>query len=191
MHYLNLFSLETWNEIFLVLSAAFYLIECFFGYKCIKALVAVVGFIVGFVLGFSISAGYFTDAAYIPALIGIAAGILLALIAFKLYLVGVFIFCGTVAFQAVGRLPLNADGAQEMLKSVLCIAAFIIVGILAVKFSKWCIILITSITGSINAINLLRTPIPSLDSNTVLRIAVIALVAVCGIMVQRAMNGRR
>ena len=140
MHYLNLFSPETWSQVFLVFSVAFYLLQCYAGYKCIKWLVAVVGFVVGFLIGFFVSAGVFTQDAYIPAVIGIAAGIGLAFVAFKLYLVGIFIYCGSIAYQAVMSLPIPNEGSYAVLSAVLGIAAFIIVGILAVKFSKLCLI---------------------------------------------------
>jgi hypothetical protein len=185
MPYLNLLSFETWNQVFLVFSVAFYLLQCYAGYKCVKWLVAVVGFGVGFMIGFFVSAGYFTQAAYIPAAIGIGAGIGMAFLAFRLYLVGIFIYCGYAAYSAVSNLPIENEGSMAVLRAVLCIGAFIIVGILAVKFAKLCIIAVTAITGSINAVNLLRTPIEALDENTVLRIAVIILIAVTGIIIQR------
>lgn len=186
MAYLNLLSADTWGQIALVFSVAFYLLEVYVGYKGIKWLVAVVGFLIGFLIGFFASAGVFTQNGYVPAAIGIGSGVLLALAAFKLYMVGVFIYCGSLASQAVTHLPLGNDGAQGAVQVVLCIAAFIIVGILAVKFAKSCIIAVTAITGSINAVNLLCTPIPALEANFVLRIAVIILIAVTGIIVQRA-----
>lgn len=184
--YLNLFSIDTWSQVALVFTIAFYLLEVYMGYKGIKWLVAVVGFMIGFLLGFFISAGTFTANAYVPAAIGIGVGVLIAFIAFKLYLVGVFIYCGSLAFQAVAYLPFEKDGVQGAIQAVLCIAAFIIVGILAVKFAKGCIIAVTAVTGSINAVNLLCTPVTVLGENVVLRIAVIILIAVTGIVVQRA-----
>ena len=177
-----------WSQITLVFAVAFYLFECFMGYKAIKWLVAIVGFVVGFLVGFFVTAGMYTNDYYIPTVVGIFAGIALALIAFKLYLVGVFIFCGTVACRAVANLPLGDDQTQSILKAVLCLAVFIVVGILAVKFAKFCIMAVTAITGSINAINLLRTPVVILDQNTVLRIAFIVLIAIMGIIIQKATN---
>lgn len=185
MSYLNLFSADTWYQIYIVFAVAFYLLECYMGYRLIKGFSAVVGFILGFVIAFSIAAGMYTSDAYIPAIIGICAGIGLALVAFKLYLVGVFIYCGAVASSAVLRLPLSQTGSTGVLLIVLCIAAFVVVGILAVKFSRMCIIAVTSVTGAINAANLLREPLVLIDTNVVLRIAVIALIAVTGILVQR------
>lgn len=185
---LNLLNIDMWNQITLVFAVAFYLVECFMGYKAIKWLVAIVGFILGFFIGFSIACGMYTNDFYIPTVIGIAAGIGLALVAFKLYLVGVFIFCGAVASRAVASLPFGDDQTQSILKLILCLAVFVVVGILAVKFAKFCIIAITAVTGSINAINHLKTPIVILDENMILRIAFIALLAIVGILIQKATN---
>mgnify|MGYP004426406743 CR=1 FL=1 len=188
--YFSLFSLEAITQIIMVFSVAFYFVECFFGYKCIKVFVLIAGFLIGFLVGFFITLSFYLNDAYIPAAVGIGVGILLALVAFKLYLVGVFIFCGAIAAQAVTCLPLSGDGAEGIIKTVLCIAAFIVVGILAVKFAKLCIVLVTAVTGAINAINLLRTPIAVLDNNTIIRFAVIAAVAIAGITVQRLTTRR-
>lgn len=188
--YFSMFSIDAITQIILVFAVTFYLIECFFGYKCIKAFVLIIGFLIGFAVAFSVSSAIYNKDAYIPSVIGMAAGILLALIAFKLYLVGVFIFCGSIAAQAVSRLPLSQEGMQNILRIVLCIIAFVAIGVLAVKFAKFCIICVTAIFGAINAINLLRTPVAVLDENVIIRFAVIAVVAIAGIMIQKITTGR-
>ncbi len=186
MSFINLFPFDNISQIFLVFSIAFYLVECYAGYKCIKAFVAIVGFLIGFAVGFLAMSKVYTQNAYIPAVIGLIAGVVLAIVAFKLYLFGVFILCGALAARAVLQLPFGDGGTWATLRVVVCIAAFLIVGILAVKFAKLCIILVTSITGAVNAVTLLGTPVEALGANMVLRIAVTAFVAITGILVQRA-----
>lgn len=181
----TIFTAEALAQIVLVFSVAFYLVECYLGYRCIKALVAIVGFLLGFVIGFGLSARIYTADYYLPAVVGILAGILLALLAFKLYLLGVFIFCGSVAAGAVSNLPLSGEGFPSVLKIILCIAAFVVVGILGVKFSKMCIIIITALSGAVSATNLLATPVAAIGENVGIRIAVIAIFAVSGIVIQR------
>ena len=183
--YMEKLGFEVITQMMLVFTAAFYLLQCFWGYKFIKVYIAISGFVVGFVAGFFISFDYYTADAYIPTAIGIAAGAVLAFIAFRLYLLGVFIVCGTLAASAVSKIPFSADGSQDILKIVLCVIAFIIVGILGVKFAKLCIILVTAIGGAINAINTLSTPIQALDENIFIHIAAIAILAAAGIIVQR------
>ncbi len=176
---------EVITQMILVFTAAFYLLQCFWGYKFIKAYIAISGFVVGFMAGFFISFDYYTADAYVPTVIGIVAGAVLAVIAFKLYLLGVFILCGALAASAVSRLPFGSEGSDNIVKIALCVIAFIIVGILAVKFAKMCIILVTAIGGAINAINIISTPVQVLDENTLIRIAAIAILSAAGIIVQR------
>ena len=177
-----IFTAENIAQIVLVFGVCFYLVETWFGYRFMKALVAIVGFFAGFTIGFVIAMRLYQKDAYIPAVAGILVGILLALVAFKLYLVGVFLYCGSIAAGAVAQLPINGE---YWLKLVLCAAAFIVVGILAVRFARLAIILITSISGAFGAVNLLRTPVVQLDSNLLLRLAVIAAIAVSGILIQQ------
>ncbi len=74
---------------------------------------------------------------------------------------------------------------MSVLKLILCIAAFIIVGILGVKFARLCIIAVTSITGAINAVGLLATPIAVLGTDIVTKVIVIIMIAATGMIVQR------
>ncbi len=185
MPFLNLLSFDAWDEVVVVFSTAFYLLQCYAGYKGIRWLVAVVGFIVGFLTGFLLSLSLYQDR-YIPALIGLAVGAGIAFLAFKLYLVGIFIFSGTMAYSVVSMIPLDESGSTGIVKSVICIAAFVVVGILSVKFAKTCVILVTSITGAINAVNQMRAPIAVLENNILVRVVAIILLAVTGILVQKA-----
>ncbi len=176
------------DQIIAVVTIAYYLLQCFAGYKLIKISIAVSGFVVGFSLGLSLSAPLFDAASYLPATIGLLSGILLAFLGFKLYLVGVFIVCGSLAASAVNLLPFPEDGSLNVLHIVLLIAAFIVVGILGVKFAKGCIIAVTAVTGAISAVNLLKEPIPSLGVNQIITIVFIIVLAIFGILVQRATN---
>ncbi len=179
--YSSVFTEEYIAQIITVFCIIYYLFQCYFGYRFIKFLIALAGFIVGFTSGFVFSVNYLPfQKGYIPALIGIAVGALLALLAFKLYYLGVFVMCGGIAASAVMRLPLTG-----ILRTVLCILAFLVAGIIAVKFAKFCIICITSISGAINAVNFLKNPFPVLDENIIIMIAVTGILAVSGILVQR------
>ncbi len=170
-------------QIALVFSVAFYLVEAYMGYRCIKVLIAIVGFFLGFMIGFMVTMRFYLQDAYLPTVIGLLAGILLAIVAFRLYLIGVFIFCGATAAGAAAQLPILQD--NTVLQIIMWVAVFVIVGILAVKFSKMCIIVITAVTGAVSAGNLLCTPFPVMESNFLIRIAVIAVIAISGILVQK------
>lgn len=176
------------EQIIVVLGIAYYLMQCFAGYKLIKISIAISSFLTGFMLGLVISTRYFDAASYLPATIGLIAGILLAFLGFKLYLAGVFILCGSLAAYAVSLIPFPQDGSLSVLEIILTLLAFVVVGILGVKFAKGCIILVTSVTGAISAVNLLKTPVPALQENMIISIVLIVVLAIFGILIQRASN---
>ena len=171
------------GQVMLVFSVALALLQCFFGYRLLKFWIAVIGFLVGFALGFGIAMYNIDGEAYLPAVIGLIAGIILALLAFKLYLVGVFLFCGAIAFSAVQTISLPEGQAWDVVLIILGIVAFIVAGFLAVKFSRPCIIAITAISGAFNAVDALQTPVPALGADS-LRIAAGVGLAALGIVVQ-------
>ena len=184
----NYLSPENIGQIVLVFTVAYYLVQCFFGYRLMKAFVAVIGFILGFAIVFVLVGKFYTQDAYIPTAVGILAGVCVALIALRLYLMGVFIFCGALAAGAVSYIPMIQDESQELIKFVLSIVAFVVVGILAVKLSEFFIILVSAVFGSIKAIHTLSTVVVAWDENLLLRIAVITFVAVLGIAIQKLMT---
>jgi hypothetical protein len=184
----NYLSAENIEQIVLVFTVAYYLVQCFCGYRLMKAFVAVIGFILGFAVVFVLVGKFYTQDAYIPTAAGILAGVSVALIAFRLYLMGVFIFCGALAAGAVTYIPFIQDESQELIKFMLSIAAFVVVGILAVKLSEFFIILVSAIFGSIKAVNTLSTVVVAWDENLLLRIAVITLVAVLGVAMQKLLT---
>ena len=176
------------EQIITVVGIAYYLLQCFAGYRMIKISIGIMSFITGFSAAFMLAVPNFDTSSYAPAVIGLAAGVLLAFLGYKLYLAGVFILCGSLAAYAVNFIPFPQEGFYEILKVILVLLAFIVVGILGVRFAKGCIILVTAITGAINAVNLLKTPVPSLSENELIAIVLIAVLAIFGILIQRLSN---
>ncbi len=174
------------GQIVTILGIAFCLFQCFAGYRFVRAFIGIVSFIVGFIAGFGLSVTHFSDESYAPAVIGLAAGVGLAFAGYKLYLAGVFILCGFFAASAVTYIPIPEGGFLGGIRIVLMIAAFILVGILGVKFSRHCIIIITAATGAMNAVNLMQMPLPALQENGVVSLVLIVLLALFGFIVQRA-----
>lgn len=175
--------LTGFGQVMLIFSVALSLLQCFFGYRLLKLWVTVIGFLAGFALGFGISMYLIKDEAYLPAVIGLAAGVLLALLAFRLYLAGVFLFCGLIAFSAVQTISAPEGPGWDILMIVLGIVAFLAAGVLAVKFSRPCIIAVTAVSGAFNAVDALQTPVPALGDDGIRLLAGI-LVAALGIAVQ-------
>ena len=172
------------SQVVMVFTVAIALLQCFFGYRLLKIWVAIIGFLLGFALGFGISVTLMKGEAYIPAVIGIVAGILLALVSFKLYLVGVFLFCGFIAFGAVRTIPVPDEAVWKTVLIVLAVVAFVVAGILAVKFSRPCIIAITAVSGAFHAVHGLQTFVPVLASNPALGMVTAIVIAALGIAVQ-------
>ena len=165
------------GQIMLVFSVALALLQCFSGYRLLKFWIGVIGFLAGFVLGFGISSSTIAGEAYLPAVIGLVAGIVLALVAFRLYIVGVFLYCGFMAFSAVQTISVPEGQGWNIL------AAFLGAGFLAAKFARPCIIAVTAVTGAFNAVNALRTLIPALGSDS-MRILAGVVIAAMGMAVQ-------
>ncbi len=183
--------LEIWEEFsagfgqeLLVFSVLFAVLLCFLGYRLLKVWIMVMGFAVGFTAGFSVAALLTQGDINIPVIAGIVVGILLALLAFKLYLAGVFLLCGVSAFGAVQALSLPASADGGVMPLVLGVAAFVVVGILAVKLARPCIILVTAISGAVNAVHSLSASVELLSENELLLWAVVAVLAVLGVVVQ-------
>ena len=172
------------GQVLLVVSVVLALLQCFFGYRLLKVWVAVIGFAIGFALGFTIAALLPVENIYIPVVVGIVVGILVALIAFQLYLAGIFLLCGVSSFLVVQALPLPVTRDWGAVLVVLGMIAFIVVGTLAVKFARPCIILVTAISGAVQAVDSLRTPVEQLSENAWVAWAAVAVLGILGIVVQ-------
>lgn len=117
---------------------------CFFGYRLIKVILG----IAGFVLGFGLVGGLvlrFTGSALAAILSGLAGGILFAVLAVLLYFVGVFIL-GAYLGAVLGALLATVLGIFTPLWVFIVLAAA--GGILAVIFQRFMVILATSFIGA-------------------------------------------
>ena len=172
------------GQIILAFTLLFAILQCFFGYKLLRVWIALIGFLIGFVLGFVISRSMIDGEAYLPAIIGIAAGFILAFVAFRIYLIGVFIYCGALAAGAVNNLTFPEGDGWKVLGIVLCVLAFILVGILAVRFARPCIIAVTAATGAVNAADALRRMFEEIARNRMVVWGIILVLAAAGMLVQ-------
>lgn len=132
------------------------LLLCFTGFRMVKKWISVIGFIFGAVMGYRIAreAELGKDYWFLPLLIGIIAGLALGALGYRLFKMGLFVFCGAVAAGAVSVhiLPTLLEGstrtAGQYVQVILQAAVFILAGILAVKFSRAAIILVSAIGGA-------------------------------------------
>ena len=176
----------------LVISFIFYLLQCLFGYKLFRISCAIVGFLIGFFAGLIISGSVFHPEGAWPAIIGVLAGILLAWLAFKLFLVGLFALVFLMVFALIRLFPFPAGNVWNVLSYVIPAVAAVLVAFLAVRFQKLVIITITAVAGGINAVAALNKLTHVIPAEPVYFYWIIsaALIAV-GFLVQFLMNRSR
>lgn len=125
------------------------LIECFFGYRILRFLLGVIGFVIGAViagsLGFELSGG----SELIAIIAGIAGGCVGAYIMYLLYIVGVFVIGAALGFMVVSFIfgLMNENPVPWMV-----ITSSAAGGILAVLFQRPMIVIATSFGGSYAAV---------------------------------------
>ena len=119
------------------------LLNGLFGYRLRKLWISVWGALIGFGLGTLVS-GWAAEESWIIWTAGIAVALLGALVAYRLYLAGIFLVCALAALSTV----LLLWGWNIWWKIVAAVLAGILVGILGVKFVKPMVILSTSISAA-------------------------------------------
>lgn len=136
-------------DYYIMAGAAIGLIECFFGYRILRFLLGVLGFIAGAVIfgsmGYELSGG----SELISIAAGIAGGLAGAFITYTLYIVGVFAIGAALGFMTASYVfgILNADPI-----SIVLIASAAFGGILAAVLQKPMLILATAFGGSYAAV---------------------------------------
>ena len=170
------------NTVMLVFSAMVSLIGCFFGYKLMRVAVALVGFLVGAVLGGWI-VFYFTGIELFGLIAALIAGILVGVLANRIYLVGVFLLCGGTSYFALAEL-FGTGGGIFALYLVLAV----VIGVLAVNFVRPAVIASTAIGGGLQGVATLF--VLCNVQNKPIQLTVGVLVVFAGIMMQLSTTRR-
>ncbi len=169
--------------VFQIILLVFYVLQCFLGYKMLRVSVAIAGFIAGAFIGSALTASLNLPS-WVPVVTALALAIILALLAFKIYLAGVFLLSFFVTASVVWALDFPAGTAWNVVHAVVSVAAGILVGVIAVKFTRPVTILVTGIGGAINIVGnavfislvMSRIGLPNY--------VVTAILAILGILVQ-------
>ena len=136
-------------DYYIMAAVAVGLIECFFGYRILRFLLGVLGFIAGAVVCGSL--GYeLTDGSEITSIIaGIAGGLAGAFIMYTLYIVGVFAIGAALGFMTASYVfgIMNAAPA-----TIVLIASAVLGGVLAAILQKPMLILATAFGGAYAAV---------------------------------------
>lgn len=112
-------------------------VECFAGFKIMKAIMAIWGFFIGAMLG--VVVGVVSESTVLGFVLVIIFGVVLAVLSFKLYLAGVFIL--TAFFTAVALYIMFENIFIALLLAVG-------VGMLSIFFVKPVVIITTAISGA-------------------------------------------
>ena len=176
-------------SIMTVISIIFYFVECLFGYKILKISCALAGFIIGCFAGAYISGTVLALASPWPLIIAVAAGIVLACISFWLYLAGVFVLGLFFAFTLALKIPYPGVLSEGIWPVVISLIIGIIVGILAVKFQRIIIIVLTGAGGAYGCINGVASITTFFAVNaSSMKLTVTLLLAAIGIVLQLIMT---
>ena len=176
--------IETYATIFLLFEVIFGALNCFFGYKLLKVWMAVCGFIIGATGGFLIAARFLTERNIVFGITA-AAGIVGSVLAYQIYLVGVFFLGWMMSVAAVIAFvrSLQIGDKEKLVVIAAGVLLGLIVGVLIVKFARPSIILVTGISGGIStataAFSLLK-----LEQPVLIVTGAGILLAIVGIMVQ-------
>lgn len=138
-------SMTTFAALGALLTIIWALLHCFFGYKLQKIWVALMAAMVGGLLGYIIAA-LFNPPVWVPWVAALALGALFVMISFKLYLVGVFLLSFVLFSICVQSIITN-----ETAMWIVIVVGGILLGILAVKFTRPVLILATSLGGGLTA----------------------------------------
>ncbi|MEF9970165.1 MAG: DUF4203 domain-containing protein [Ruthenibacterium sp.] len=138
-------TMTTFAALGMILTILWALLHCFFGYKLQKIWVALMSFLVGSVLGYIIAA-MFSPPTWVPWIAALALGVLFVFISFKLYLVGVFLLSFVLFAVCVQSVITNQTAMW-----IVIVAGGILIGVLAVKFTRPVLIFATALGGGLTA----------------------------------------
>lgn len=176
MNSLNSFASD-YQVIVAFIGIAFGIVLCFFGYKLCEFFIGFFSFILIGTLGFHFGKGFVNHNVLLEVLIFIAVGTIGAILAIKLYKIGVFIFSFIVGIGVITV----AMGPVTGLSLIVGVVAGIVMGVFAVIMTKHVMIILTSISGAFyigqNLGHLIKL-------NSMYIIAISVLVGVVGLVVQ-------
>ena len=139
------------SVLLLIVRAAFGALNCFMGYRMLKFWISVCGFFLGAGAG-AIGVHVLNLSGSVGWIIPLAAGVVAAVLAYEIYLVGAF-FLGWV-LTTYGILMVVRQLDVELKQEVLILAAGallgVFVGILVVKYARPCVIWLTAVSGGMS-----------------------------------------
>lgn len=139
--YLNQITASSFS-IFGMIFLGLALLNCFLGYRLKKLWISMIGFLLGIAIGAGITALFSENKTVILAA-GLVVGILVALLSFRLYLIGVFFYAVLSAYPLIAGLI----GKELWWEIALSVIAAILIGLLAVNFVRPVLIIVSAVGG--------------------------------------------
>jgi len=137
-----------------VFTLIFGVLQCFFGYKLIKLWCAFIGFVLGCIAGAAIAAAIVASGLETPGLIVVlimfTMGMLGGLLAYRAYIVGVFLYAFSAAFL-VGFALISLITNSIYIGLIAGLLMGIAMGVIAAIYRRFWIIAATSVSGGISA----------------------------------------
>lgn len=164
-----------------VISIVIGLLWCFFGLKLIRVWSAILGLAIGFGIGTGVGAALKLESTML-LVCGAVVGIILAILSGIFYRVGVFILAWITgsSFALVFLRP------KDWKLALAGLVIGLVIALLTIRFAELIVIIITGVNGAFSAGMGIISFLPF--DNQIIRIAVIAVLAVLGIAVQLLME---
>ncbi|MFN2225619.1 MAG: DUF4203 domain-containing protein [Anaerolineae bacterium] len=132
-----------------LISIAFGLLNCFFGYRIFRIMLGVYGFILGAVAGFGLVSSVASEETLWLLLGAVIGGLLGAALMVVFYFIGVFLvggLAGALVADTIGQF-FGVD-----LSWLVLIIAAVTAGVMALFFQRYAIILATTLSGAWTAV---------------------------------------
>lgn len=178
----------------IVASILFGLIFCFFGYRIMRVVLAVNGFISGFFIGLSVInniAGTLPN--WVIILISLLLGIIVAVVSFVLLRLGMFLLSSLTAFSiSAAVLKEFLSDSQTAIVYITSAVFALLLGIMALILTKQIIIICTSLSGGsiVSSVLLNQAVYTSAPAPSYMIWGLAVFMALLGIVFQFAVTAR-
>lgn len=158
---------------------------CLFGLKLVRVLTALTGFLIGAMIGLVVSVMMELTGMTMVIVI-FACAVILALLAFFLYRVGIFF----LMLEMAAGIAMGFIDVSSMIQLLVALVIGVVVAVLAVIYIEPVVIIITAISGGIGAGTAIAQ-VAGIDSNPLIVYGISALLAIVGMVVQFMMQSRK
>lgn len=152
------------------------IVTCFFGYRLNKIIIAIMGLFIGFNLGLTYLPIIIENQTIIYIISAVIA-LIIGFTSYNLYLIGIFLICALAVYNICGTI-----GISENLQTIIGLIAGVIAGVLAVKFTRPIMIIVTSFSGASliteNVFNILKF------TNPIITLIITLIIATLGMLYQ-------